>query len=129
MTIATSLRSAARKLINDFGNSASVYTYSTATKTENTEGDVTVSNWGTAASVIMVDGDFIKNSLLLENQGIESIGSDEKAVRDDTTIVVNDRLTMNSVEFKVTQVKPIRIQNTLVVQFVSFERVTDTTNW
>jgi len=129
MTIATSLRSAARKLISDFGNTASVYTYSTATKTENTEGDITVSNWGTAASVIMVDGDFIKNSLLLENQGIESIGSDEKAVRDDTTIVVNDRLTMNSVEFKVTQVKPIRILNTLVVQFVSFERVTDTTNW
>jgi len=129
MTIGTSLRSAARKLISDFGNTASVYTYSTATKSENEEGDVTVSSWGSAASVLMVDGDYIKNSLLLENQGIESMGSDEKAVRDDTTIVVNDRMTMNSEEFKVTQVKPISIQDTLVVQFVSFEKVTDTTNW
>ena len=63
MTLATSMRTAARNLINTFGNSASLYTYSSATKTENTEGDVTVSSWGSATSIKVVDGGNVKEML------------------------------------------------------------------
>ena len=129
MTIATSLRKVARKLISDFGNTGLLYTYSSATKTENTEGDITVTNWGTGVTMVSVDGSFVLNALSLQSQGIESMSSDEKAVMDSTTIAVNDRLTLNSINYKVTQIKPVIIDDTLVVQFVSFEEVTNTTNW
>jgi len=129
MTVGTSMRRAAQKLIDDFGNTAALYTYSSATKTESSEGDITVTNWGSATTIIAVNGNLIANSLMIETQGIEDVGNDEKAIRDNVAIAVNDRLTMNSVEYKVTQVRPVRIQNTLVVQFVSFEVVRSTTVW
>jgi len=129
MTVGTSMRRAAQKLIDDFGNTAYLYTYSSATKTESSEGDITVTNWGSATTIIAVNGNLIANSLMIETQGIEDVGNDEKAIRDNVAIAVNDRLTMNSVEYKVTQVRPVRIQNTLVVQFVSFEVVRSTTVW
>lgn len=55
MTLATSIRKAARSLVTTFGNDVSLYTYSSATKAENDEGDITVSDWGTASTVKVVD--------------------------------------------------------------------------
>ena len=129
MTLATSLRGAARTLITKFGNTVSIYTYSTATKAENSEGDIAVSSWGTASSVLAVDGDNAKAILEQTTQGRETLGEDEKIFRDDATIAVNDRVTADSVNYRVTQIKPVRTQNTLVIQTVSVIRVTDTTNW
>ena len=129
MTLSTSLRGAARNLVTTFGNTGSLYTYSSATKSENEEGDVSVSNWGTATSITVVDGDNVQEELTKEIQGMELIGADTKIVRDDVTIAVNDRLTVNSVEFRVEQIRPVRTQDTLVVQLVEVARVDDTSNW
>ncbi|MAH49933.1 hypothetical protein CMI37_29210 [Candidatus Pacearchaeota archaeon] len=129
MTLATSLRGAARNLITTFGNTASLYTYSTATKTENDEGDVSVSSWGSATSIVVVDGDNLQEELVQATQGIESIGEDDKIIRDDVTIAVNDRLTVNSVEFRVISINPVRTQDTLVVQIVKVTRMDYTDTW
>lgn len=129
MTLATSLRTAARSLISTFGNSATVYTYSTATKTTSEEGDVAVSSWGSGTSITIVDGDNAREVLEQASQGRETLGEDEKITTDTATIVTNDRLTLNSVEYRVESVSPIRTQDTLIIQVISVSRVTGTSNW
>lgn len=128
MTLGESLRTAARNLINMFGNSASRYAYSSATKTTSNEGDVTVTNWGTATSIKVVEGDNYQR-IVQAMQGIESIGADEKIIRDDATVVVNDRITSNSVDSKIIEIRPIRAQDVLVAQAIRTTRVTSTTAW
>jgi len=129
MTLATSLRNAARTLINTFGNSASLYSYSGATKSENTEGDVAVSDWGSATAITVVDGDNMKEELAKSMQGMESIGDDEKIVRDNVTISVNDRLTANSVEYRVESLREVRTQDTLIIQIITLSREGQTSDW
>jgi len=129
LTLATSLRTAARNLINTFGNTGSVYTFSAATKTDEDEGDVTVTDWKTAASVKVVDGGEAQEMLQQEVQGLESLGSDDKIVRDDAAVVANDRITINSVEYRVVDINPVRTQDTVVVQIIQVERVTSTSEW
>ena len=129
MTLATSLRTAARSLINTFGNSASLYSYSGATKTENTEGDMTVSDWKTATTITVVDGPNVKEVLEFTSQGMESLGDDEKLVRDDVTIVINDRITADSIEYRVVEIRPIRTQSTVVVYVIRVSRMDQTTAW
>tara|TARA_Y100000034_G_scaffold63183_1_gene76419 strand:+ start:350 stop:739 length:390 start_codon:yes stop_codon:yes gene_type:complete len=129
MTLSTSLRGAARNLINTFGNTGSLYGYSGATKSENDEGDIAVSDWLTATSIKVVDGDNVQEELAKSIQGMESIGADTKIIRDDETVLINDRLTVNGVEFRIEQIRPVRTQDTVVVQLVQVARVDDTTNW
>jgi len=129
MTLAINLRKAARNLIDTFGNSASVYTYSSATKTDSNEGDVVVSSWGTATTISVVDGENIKSLLIQADMGRESIGEDEKVARDDATIAVNDRITVDSVEYRVVELRSVRTQDTLIIQVVRLTKVTGTTNW
>lgn len=129
MTLATNLQKAAQTLITTFGNSATLYSYSSATKSSNDEGDVTVSSWGSGTSILVVDGDNIKEMLSPQSQGFESIGSDDKVIRNDVTIAVNDRLNIDSVDYRVVSIQPVRTQSTLVIQVVSVERVTSTTAW
>jgi len=129
MTFATSLRTAARTLIETFGNTASVYTYSAATKSENEEGDVTVSDWKTAVSIKVADGNNLQAELSRGTMGMEQIGDDDKIIKDTAVVAVNDRITVNSVEFRIESLRPIRTQDTLVAQIINVSRVTDTTNW
>lgn len=129
MTLATTLRNAARSLINTFGNTVSVYSYSSATKTENTEGDMTVSDWGTPASVKAVDGENASNILTQVTQGREQIGDDEKIFLDSTALAVDDRITSDSTDFRVEDIRKIISQDTLVINIVRVARVKDTTNW
>jgi len=129
MTLSTSLRSAARNLIDTFGNDADVYTYSTATTTENEEGDITVTDWGAATSIKVVDNENIKAELTQTPQGRETLGEDEKIVRDDATLAVNDRMTVDGVSYRIESIRPVRTQNTLVIQIITVSRVTDTSNW
>jgi len=123
------LRTAARNLINTFGNTGSLYTYSSATKTESEEGDVAVSNWGSATSIKVVDGYNVTEELSQEMQGMESLGEDEKIIRDDVTVVVNDRLTVDSIEYRVISIRPVRTQDTLVVQIITVSREDVTSQW
>ena len=129
MTLATSIRKAARSLVTTFGNDVSLYTYSSATKAENDEGDITVSDWGTASTVKVVDGVNIKEALVNMGAGMESVGEDDKIARDDVTIAVNDRMTVDSVEYRVVELVPMNVQTTLIVQTVKVARVTSTTTW
>lgn len=129
MTLSTSLRTAARNLINTFGNTGSLYTYTSATTTESEEGDVAVSSWGTPASIKVVDGDNVTEELTQEIQGMESLGEDEKIVRDDVTVVVNDRLTVDSIDYRVVSLRPVRTQDTLVVQIITVSREDVTVQW
>lgn len=198
MTLATSLRKAARALITTFGNTASIYTYSDAVSTEDTEGDVTITDWthiqyeqsftatasqtdftvtnipitsvesvtinGTATtaytvvlatgvitldvgatlndvvvitykiynpatSILVVDGDNAREVLQQTSQGIETIGEDIKIIRDDVTVTTNDRLTLNSVDYRIVSVAPVRTQDTTIIYMIRVTRVTDTTNW
>jgi len=129
MALSTALRNAARTLINTFGNTGSLYTYSTATKVENTEGDITISSWGTVNSVKLVNDQNRKEGLITTSQGRESIGDDEIIIRDDETTAVNDRLTVDSTEYRVTEIRPIRTQDVVVAQILKIEKVTSTTAW
>jgi hypothetical protein len=129
MTISTSIRSAVRTLITSLGNSISIYTYSSSTKAENTEGDITVSSWGAANSAKCVDGTNENAIETLGRQGVEEIGEDEIILRDDETITLRDRVTRNSKEYKVVSLRPVRAQDTLIAQIVGLVRVTGTTNW
>lgn len=129
MTLSTSLRTASRNLINTFGNTGSLYTYTSATSTENEEGDVSVSDWGTPASIKVVDGDNMKAELMQGVQGMETLGDDEKIVRDDVTVVVNDRLTVDGVDYRVQSVRAVRTQDTLVIQIITVTREDITSVW
>ena len=129
MTLATSLRTAARNLIDTFGNDADIFTYSSATKTESDEGDITVTNWGAATTVKAVDGANVTEELVKGTQGMENIGEDEKILRDDSTIAINDRVDVNSISYRVDMIKPVRTQDTLVIQLITLTKVTDTSSW
>jgi hypothetical protein len=129
VSLATNLRTAARSLITTFGNTGDIYSYSSATKTENEEGDVTVSDWKTASSVPMVDGDNAKEIMVAASQGMETLGDDEKIVRDDTTVTTDDRITIDSVDYKVIELRPLRSQDTTIIKIIRVARVTSTTQW
>ena len=228
MSLATSLRTAARNLITTFGNSAILHSYGNATKVIDEEGDVTISGWsgiassrnllstatsaitltakqvgiigdsiyvtvttvgsnrtvvidygvitetytniasntlivdainasstlvtatlnsallisnlsrtnltggsdaGTGTTFLEVDGNNAKEILSRVNQGIESLGKDEIIIRDDVTVMTNDRVVKDGVNYRIVQINPIRTQSTLVVQMVSLTRVEDLTNW
>lgn len=129
MTLATSLQGAARNLIEKFGNTGSLYAVSGITSTTSDEGGKTVSAWGTATSIKVVDGINSQEILNALAQGQVSVGSDDKIVKDNVTIAINDRLTVNSINYKVVELNPIRTQDTVVAQTIKVERVHDTTNW
>jgi len=129
MSLATNLRKAARTLIDTFGNTGTHYPYASATKTSNAEGDVAVSSWGTSASIKIVDGDNTKAMLTLMGAGYETVGDDEKITRDDVTLALDDRLTVDSIDYRIVEIRPVRTQDTLVIQVIRVERVTSTTAW
>ena len=129
MALAENLRTAARSLITTFGNTASIYTYSTATKTTSDEGDVAVSNWGTLASIKIVDGQNARQILDDVQQGRETIGEDERIVQDNATIAINDRLLEDSVNYRVVDIRPIQSQDVTIIKNIQVARVTSISDW
>ena len=129
MTLSTTLQLAARSLISTFGNTATLYPYASATKSENEEGDVAVSSWGAGSSIKTVDGDNAKEILTQVTQGIETLGDDEKLVMDNVTILINDRFTEDSVNYRVVTVRPVRTQDTIVVKGITVAREDITSQW
>jgi len=129
MALAENLRTAARSLITTFGNTASIYTYSTATKTTSDEGDVAVSNWGTLASIKIVDGQNARQILDDVQQGRETIGEDERIVQDNATIAINDRLLEDSVNYRVVDIRPIQSQDVTIIKNIQVARVTSIADW
>ena len=128
MALATSLVKAAQNLINTFGNDSTLYTFSTATKTDNDEGETTVSNWGTGTTVKVVDENNVE-SLSRVNQGMEKIAEDEKIIRDDVVVALNDRLTYDGKEFRIMGIQKERVESTDIIQIIKVSEVTDTSQW
>ena len=129
MTIATSLVNAARTLIETFGNNASRYTFSSATKTYNDEGEVNVTGWGTAATIKVIDGSNQGQELKALLQGKETMGEDEKIIKDNATVALNDRVTYNGKDYRVTDLRTERIQSTTIIQIIKLSEAVSTTTW
>ena len=72
MGLANSIRSTVRNLIDSLGKTCSLYDYGNATKTENEEGDISVTEWGTATSFKAVSSNNLKYVKLGEMMGIET---------------------------------------------------------
>jgi len=129
MGIAESLDKSAKKLIATFGNTASLYTYSTATKASDTEGGVTVSSWGTPATIKVIDGGNQGPAIGRQNQGWVQTQEDEKIVDSDTTVAVNDRLTYNGSEYRVVAVRSERVEGTDIIFIIQVGEATSTSVW
>lgn len=129
MVIALPLRNAARYLVDTFGNTATRYAFTSVTKTTNDEGEDTISSWGTATTFKIVDGGTSGTEQIRINAGIEQIGEDEKILRDDITILMNDRVTYNGREYRVTSFREERTETTTIIKVIRVSEVTSTTTW
>lgn len=124
MSIGTSLRDVARNLINAFGNTISVYSYSGATKSNDNEGGETITDWKTATSGKAIMEEFIPNIISIVPQFEETLGSADLIVRDDLTIGLKDKITINTINFQVDHIdQTARVTDTLVIQAVKLHRM------
>lgn len=129
MALSTSMINAAQTLINTFGNNANLYSYSGSTKSTDSEGQDTISDWKTATVVKVVDGGNAGSEIVNAMQGRASIGEDEKIIRNDVTIAVNDRLTYNGSEYRVEGLRAERIESVDIIQIIKVVEVDSTTIW
>ena len=118
MSLSSSIRSTVRNIINNLGSSATVYSFSSATKTYNDEGDVTVSNWGGATAIKIISANNYKLRRILAMQGEETNSSDRVLlVRDDVTIAAKDKVSIGTDNYEVQEIKRIDpIESNLLAQ-------------
>jgi hypothetical protein len=108
MSLASSIRSTVRNIITQLGSSATVYSFSSATKTTNDEGDVSVSNWGSGTSIKIISANNYKLRRVLSMQGEENNQSDRVLlIRDDATVAVKDKVTIGTDDYEVDEIKVI----------------------
>lgn len=120
MSFATSLRDTARTLITTFGTSVSLYVFSSATKTETDEGDITVTDWKTATTPKCVIGEELSELDIVTSKGLITNKTATVIFRDDVTIAVNDRITLSSKEYRVDSLDTSnRVDGVLIVQSVT----------
>ena len=107
MSIGTSIRTTVRGEITKLGKTASVYSYSSATKSENEEGDITVT-WGTATLIKVISSNNVRFKKLSEMMGIETSKTERVLiVRDDATIEIKDKITLGTTNYEVIEVKDL----------------------
>ena len=103
--IGLSLRSVARNLItNTFGNTIQVYSYASADKSYSDEGGETINDWGTAVEGKAVMNELVPQIMQSLPQFEEDMGTADIIVRDDLTIGVKDKVTINSVNYQVDSI-------------------------
>lgn len=114
MGVAASIRSTVRNLIKDMGSDATIYSYSSATKTTNTEGEVTAIVWGGGASVKVISTGHKKYKKLQAMFGIETNTSGrEFLARDDITVEKRDKITIDSESYEIVEIGKLDpIENT-----------------
>ena len=106
MSIATGIRTTVRNYINQMGSTFTLYSFSSATKSYNDEGDLTVSSWGTGTSIKAISGNNYKLRRILGVQGEENNRSDRVLfIRDDVTINAKDRVVIGSDTYEVDEIK------------------------
>jgi len=122
MGIGASMRTVARSQINKFGNTATLYSYSSATKSTSDEGDVTVSSWGSGTSIKLVPSEEFQQMLNYGMQGIDSEGGLSFIARDDASFALNDRINIGSVNYRVMRIEPVRIEDVVVAYNITSAR-------
>ena len=107
MSVGVSIRTTVRSEITKLGKTASVYSYSSATKSENEEGDITIT-WGTATSIKVISSNNVRFSKLQEMMGIETKSTERVLiVRDDATIGIKDKITLDTTNYEVIELKDL----------------------
>ena len=116
MSLATGIRASVRNLITDLGSAATLYPFSSATKSYNDEGDVTISAWSGGSSIKIVSANNYKLRRIMGVQGEENNQGDRIVfIRDDITLSAKDKLTIDSENYEIDEIKKIDpIQNTLL---------------
>jgi len=105
MSIASSVRTTVRGLLNSLGKTAYLYSYSSATVTTNEEGDETIV-WATPTTIIGVSSSNYKYRKLAEKMGIESNPDDRVfIIRDDVTVDRKDKLVIGTDDYEVVEIK------------------------
>ena len=95
-----------------------LFSYSSATKTTNSEGDVTITSWGTGTSVRGVSSNHYKVRTILGTQGEENNEGDRVIImKDNVDINQRDKLVIGTKTYSVREVKQIDpIDNLLLAQ-------------
>jgi len=120
MSLASSIRNTVRNLINSLGSTAYVYSFASATKSQNSEGDYHVTNWGNAVTIKAISSNNYKLRKILAMQGEETNSSDRVLIiRDDATVGKRDKLVIDNETYEITEIKKLNpIENTLIAQRV-----------
>lgn len=120
MSIASNTRAIVRLKINEFGNTVTHTPWSSETYSD--EGTATIT-YGTAASAIMVTAGHVLHSVVQVKQMRENIGELTFIARDDLTIVLKDKITYQSTDYRVDVIRPIRFGDTLVAQRLGCNKI------
>ena len=86
---------------NNLGNSATLYSYSSATKTENDEGDITISDWGSGDAIKYLPGSQAEKEMIFTRHVAESVAETLIIIPYSTTIDLKDRILLNSNNYQV----------------------------
>lgn len=114
---------------NNLGNSATLYSYGSATKTENDEGDITVSSWTSGSSIKYIPGDQSEKAMIFARHIAETNAETQIIVPSSTTIDIKDRLLLNSNNYQVNEVNEAVISDVVVFKIIGINLATDTTLW
>ena len=129
MSFGTLFQTDMNYMIDEVGNTASLYSFSSATTSSDDEGDVTVSDWGTATTISVADTTNLKSEIINMTGGIETIGNDFKVVKQSVTVAIRDRITIDSVEYEVVGLQPLRANGVAVGVIIQIERRHSTSPW
>ena len=124
MSLATSIRTAVDSTLEKLGSDVSVFSYEDATKTTNDEGDVTVSDWGTATTIKGVSSNHFAFKKMFAKMGIESNeGERVLIIKSASTVKRLDKVSIDSSIYMVSEVKKIDpIQNTSMAQRIVLDK-------
>ena len=126
MALGTSVQSTIRNLIDKtsfISSSATLYSFSSATKALDDEGVYTVSNWGSGTSVRVIPEENKLFEQMEDSQGFERVGQITVLIKDNVTVAEQDRLTLNTINYRVGSVERVaELDNSIIVQRLVCDR-------
>lgn len=114
MTLGTGVRKIVRSVILQFKSTATHYKYSEATIVTSDEGDEAIS-WGTGTSISVIPSSLLLDKKIIAKQFEENIGDLNLTCDDQVTFAIKDKIIFQSVNYKITDVKKIWLQDVLEV--------------
>ncbi len=105
-----------RAKIEALGDSASLFSYSSSTKTETEEGDISITDWKTSTSIKGISGNDFAYRKISSLVGIDSNTSDRIfIIKDSVTVAERDKITIESDNYEVREVREINSTNSIIV--------------